>query len=122
MQSNAPNGPGQDLTGCQDVTGFQERAPYDEAYDLRTDFVMVYGLDDSTPGRIARWREAGYRIQLMTGISWGTYQDYLEGDWDGTRHWDDAQTESDGRPILHGDSTDIPYMVPTIPFTEYLIE
>ena len=70
-----------------EATGFQEQAPYDESIDLRTDFVMVYGLNDSTPERIARWREAGYRIHLMTGISWGTYQDYLDGRWDGSGHW-----------------------------------
>ncbi|GAB3751619.1 hypothetical protein [Microlunatus parietis] len=106
----------------REATGFQESAPYDPRIDLRTDFVMVYGLDDSTAERIARWREAGYRVHLMTGISWGKYQDYLDGRWDGTDHWSDAQTDADGRPILHGESTDIPYLVPTITFTEYLIE
>lgn len=103
-----------------ELTGFQEQAPYDERTDLRTDFVMVYGLNDSTAERIRRWRQAGYRIHLMTGLSWGTYQDYLFGDWDGERHWDDAQTDQDGSPILHG--RDIPYMVPTITFTEYLLQ
>ena len=43
----------------REATGFQEQAPYDESIDLRTDFVMVYGLNDTTPQRIARWREAG---------------------------------------------------------------
>lgn len=104
------------------VTGFQERAPYNDRIDLRTDFVMVYGMDESTPDRIARWREAGYRIHLMTGISWGQYQDFLDGRWDGQSHWDDAQATSDGKPILHGRSTDVPYMVPTFAFTEYLVE
>ena len=83
---------------------------------------MVYGLNDTTPERIARWREAGYRVHLMTGISWGTYQDYLDGRWDGSDHWADAQTAGDGSPILHGKSTDIPYMVPTFSFTEYLVQ
>ncbi|MFC7620100.1 hypothetical protein [Microlunatus sp. GCM10028923] len=106
----------------REATGFQESAPYDPRIDLRTDFVMVYGLDDTTADRIARWREAGYRVHLMTGISWGHYQDYLDGRWDGTDHWSDAQTDADGRPILHGESADIPYLVPTIGFTEYLIE
>ena len=106
----------------REATGFQEQAPYDESIDLRTDFVMVYGLNDSTPQRIARWREAGYRVHLMTGISWGTYQDYLDGRWDGSDHWADAQTAGDGSPILHGHSTDIPYMVPTFGFTEYLVQ
>ncbi|GAB3926181.1 hypothetical protein GCM10027613_40070 [Microlunatus endophyticus] len=103
-----------------ELTGFQEQAPYDERIDLRTDFVMVYGLNDTTAERIERWRRAGYRIHLMTGISWGTYQDYLYGDWDGEQHWDDAQTVADGSPILHG--KDIPYMVPTVSFTDYLVQ
>jgi hypothetical protein len=103
-----------------DLTGFQEQAPYDERIDLRTDFVMVYGLNDSTESRIERWRQAGYRVHLMTGISWGTYQDYLKGGWDGEIHTDDAQTDADGTPIQHG--VDIPYMVPTISFTDYLVQ
>jgi hypothetical protein len=106
----------------REATGFQEQAAYAETIDLRTDFVMVYGLNDTTEERIARWREAGYRVHLMTGISWGTYQDYLDGRWDGDDHWADAQTAGDGKPILHGHSTDIPYMVPTFRFTEYLVE
>jgi hypothetical protein len=106
----------------REASGFQEQAPYDESIDLRTDFVMVYGLNDTTAERIARWREAGYRVHLMTGISWGTYQDYLDGRWDGSDHWADAQTAGDGSPILHGHSTDIPYMVPTFAFTEYLVQ
>ncbi|GAA3096365.1 hypothetical protein [Kribbella aluminosa] len=107
---------------AREATGFQEQAAYDESIDLRTDFVMVYGLNDTTAERIGRWREAGYRVHLMTGISWGTYQDYLDGRWDGAEHWDDAQTAADGKPILHGESTDIPYMVPTFGFTEYLVQ
>lgn len=103
-----------------EITGFQEQAAYDERIDLRTDFVMAYGMNDSTAERIARWREAGYRVHLMTGISWGQYQDYLKGGWDGEDHWDDAQTAEDGTPIQHG--VDIPYMVPTINFTEYLVQ
>ncbi|GAA1161709.1 hypothetical protein GCM10009630_70000 [Kribbella jejuensis] len=106
----------------REATGFQEQAAYDESIDLRTDFVMVYGLNDTTAERIARWRAAGYRVHLMTGISWGTYQDYLDGRWDGELHWDDAQTTADGTPILHGESADIPYMVPTFGFTEYLVQ
>lgn len=109
-----------ELSGFQELTGFQEQAPYDERTDLRTDFVMVYGLNDTTAERIERWRQAGYRIHLMTGISWGTYQDYLYGDWDGHQHWGDAQTVADGSPILHG--KDIPYMVPTVSFTDYLVQ
>ena len=103
-----------------EATGFQEGAPYDESIDLRTDFVMVYGVNPSLPERIRRWRERGYRVHLMTGVSWGNYQDYLYGGFDGHEHWDEAQTAGDGEPILHG--RDVPYMVPTLSFQRYLSE
>jgi len=104
----------------RELTGFQERAPYSPSIDLQTDFVMVYGVDDTMPQRIEQWREKGYRVHLMTGIAWGQYQDYLYGEYDGRNHWDEAQKRRDGTYILHG--KDVPYMVPTISFAEYLIE
>jgi hypothetical protein len=99
-------------------TGFQESRPYGPKYDLRTDFVMVYGISDDLPERIEGWKQAGYTIHLMTGVSWGEYQDYLYGRFDGRSHWDEAQTDREGKHLLHG--KDIPYMVPTISFAEYL--
>jgi hypothetical protein len=99
-------------------TGFQESRPYGPKYDLRTDFVMVYGISKDLPKRIEGWKQAGYTIHLMTGVSWGEYQDYLFGRFDGHEHWDEAQTDRKGNNLLHG--KDIPYMVPTISFAEYL--
>ncbi|MBM7564790.1 hypothetical protein [Paenibacillus sacheonensis] len=99
-------------------TGFQESRPYGTKYDLRADFVMVYGIGNDLPARIEGWKEAGYTIHLMTGVSWGEYQDYLYGKFDGRDHWDEAQTIRDGSHMLHG--KDVPYMVPTISFAEYL--
>ncbi|WP_199616712.1 hypothetical protein [Paenibacillus alkalitolerans] len=99
-------------------TGFQESRPYGPKYDLRTDFVMVYGISNDLPERIEGWKKAGYTIHLMTGVSWGQYQDYLYGRFDGRDHWDEAQTDRKGKHLLHG--KDVPYMVPTISFTEYL--
>ncbi|CAM4181765.1 hypothetical protein L1N85_11155 [Paenibacillus alkaliterrae] len=99
-------------------TGFQESRPYGPKYDLRTDFVMVYGISKDLPQRIEGWKKAGYTIHLMTGISWGEYQDYLYGRFDGRNHWDEAQTDRKGNHLLHG--KDVPYMVPTISFAEYL--
>jgi hypothetical protein len=29
--------------------GFQESAPYHPDYDLQTDFVMIYGIDETIP-------------------------------------------------------------------------
>ncbi len=102
----------------QEWTGFQESRPYGPKYDLRTDFVMVYGISEDLTRRIEGWKKAGYSIHLMTGVSWGEYQDYLYGRFDGREHWDEAQTERSGGHLLHG--KDVPYMVPTISFADYL--
>nr|WP_145156959.1 hypothetical protein [Paenibacillus terrae] len=99
-------------------TGFQESRPYGPKYDLRTDFVMVYGISDDLPERIQGWKQAGYTIHLMTGVSWGEYQDYLYGRFDGRNHWDEAQVNRAGDQVSHG--KDVPYMVPTVSFAEYL--
>ncbi|HHY81155.1 MAG TPA: hypothetical protein GX505_00530 [Clostridiales bacterium] len=101
-------------------TGFQESAPYSPSIDLKTDFVMVYGIDDSMPERVKKWKEKGYVVHLMTGVAWGRYQDYLYGKYDGRSHWDEAQKDQDGNYILHG--RDVPYMVPTVAFADYLTE
>ncbi|MEK3780595.1 hypothetical protein [Paenibacillus sp. FSL R5-0810] len=106
----------------QERTGFQESAPYHPDYDLQTDFVMVYGIDDTMPERIRQWKEQGYIVHLMTGVAWGKYNSYLDGQVDGEPHWDEAQTDRSGEMILHGTKPVIPYMVPTISFGRYLGE
>lgn len=106
----------------QERTGFQEGSGYGERYDLQTDFVMVYGIGTSMPERIRQWADRGYKVHLMTGVSWGGYQDYLNGQFDGRSHWDEAQTYQSGETIIHGTSQDIPYMVPTVAYSNYLIE
>lgn len=104
----------------KEKTGFQESAPFHASFDLQTDFVMVYGIDDSLPQRIQQWKAKGYIVHLMTGVAWGEYQRYLNGDIDGRTHWDEAQTNRHGDPISHG--VDVPYMVPTIAFSNFLTE
>ena len=69
------------------------------AGNLRSDVAIVYGIDPGLPKRIATWRERGYRIHVMTGVSWGNYQDYLYGRFDGINHEDEAQTERGGQKI-----------------------
>lgn len=103
-----------------EFTGYQERAPYNPNIDIQCDFVMVYGTDKTMPKRIKEFKEKGYVVHVMTGIAWGEYQDYLYGRWDGREHWDEAQKDRNGEDISHG--KDVPYMVPTIAFTNYLIE
>ncbi|MGP4042262.1 hypothetical protein ACTWP4_20470 [Gracilibacillus sp. D59] len=102
----------------EEKTGFQERVAYHPTIDLRTDFVMVYGIDESMSKRIKEWQEHGYVVHLMTGVSWGEYQDYLYGQVDGRDHWDEAQKNRFGETISHG--KDVPYMVPTVAFTNFL--
>jgi len=99
-------------------TGFQEAAPYGPTYDLRTDFVMAYGVDAGIGDRLKRWTQAGYVPQIMTGVAWGGYQDYLDGKFDGRKHWDEGQVNAAGKPINHGPT--VPYMVPAVSFSDYL--
>ena len=101
-------------------TGFQEIEPWSSEIDLQTDFVMVYGLNESLESRMQQYRERGYKVHLMLGCAWGNYKEYLCGRWDGKEHWDECQTDRNGNPILHG--VDTPYMVPTRSFIQYLTE
>lgn len=104
----------------EERTGFQSGSNLIESTDCQCDFVMVYRLDSTTAERIKEHKEKGYVVHLMTGISWGHYTDYLYGRWDGINHWDEAQTDRFGNIILH--SPDVPYMVPTISFSDFLTE
>ncbi|NLB15327.1 MAG: hypothetical protein GX827_00745 [Clostridiales bacterium] len=101
-------------------TGYQESSPYSGRIDLGCDFVMVYGIDNDMPERVKEYKKQGYVVHLMTGIAWGHYQDYLFGRWDGRSHLDEGQVQRDGSVISHG--KDVPYMVPTVSFTDYLTE
>ena len=105
---------------AEELTGYQASGEFRPSVDLDCDFVMVYGIDDSMPERIRQYRENGYVIHLMTGIAWGEYQDYLDGKWDGREHWDEGQVERNGAGVGHGYR--VPYMVPTVAFSDYLTE
>ena len=103
----------------EERTGFQEARDYDERTDIQADFVMVYGLRNLKE-RIKHWKSRGYVVHLMTGISWGGYQDYLYGRYDGIDHHDEGQVGHDGNEINHG--RDVPYMVPSVSFSKYLAD
>ena len=100
-------------TGVQDVY-------YTPQSDFRTDFVMLYGINEDFAKRLELFKNAGHVLHLMTGVSWGDYRDYLDGKIDGRKHWDEGQVRESGSPVMH--SGDVPYMVPTIAFTKYLEE
>jgi hypothetical protein len=82
---------------------------------------MVYGIDDTMPARIRSWRDHGYHVAVMTGVSWGEYGDYLNGRFDGKERWDEAQVSSDGKQVLHGGNPKIPYMSPSLGYGRFLI-
>lgn len=107
-----------DPLGVLERTCFQTARPWAPNLNLRSDVAIVYGIDPGLPGRIQTWRDRGYRIHVMTGVSWGNYQDYLYGRFDGTDHQDEAQTERNGRKISHGG--DVYYMCPGEDFGKFL--
>jgi hypothetical protein len=79
---------------------------------------MVYGVTPTTADRMKSWRDHGYIINLMTGVAWGEYQDYLFGRFDGKNHEDEAQTTREGRRLGHG--KDVYYMCPGPTYGQYL--
>ena len=99
---------------------FQTSGPWSPRTNLNADVAMVYGIGQRMPGNIETWRQHGYTIHVMTGVAWGQYQDYLNGEFDGQNHWDQAQTQADGKPILHGGNRDIPYISPGENYGKYL--
>lgn len=102
-------------------TSFQVASSWRPEYDVRSDVAMVYGI---TPGnisfeeRVASWRGRGYRVHFMTGISWGNYEEYFTGKFDGKTHYEDSQRDRDGNIIWH--SGKIPYVVPSTTYLDYI--
>ena len=104
-------------------TTYQQVGGYDPRYDLKTDAVMIYGVSDAAIAGYPEWEEkSGSVAQVMTGVAWGDYQDFLSGRWDGVDHDDDAQRSASGEKVLHGGSPDVPYLNPSIAFCDYFIE
>ncbi len=99
-----------------ELTGFQDPRPYTPAYDLRNDFVMVYGTHANRIPAIESWVDQDYVPHLMTGISWGEYQDYK--DMQGRDIMSLSQQDAQGRNKQHGHR--IPYVVPTVEFADYI--
>ncbi len=99
-------------------TSFQTGGSWSNDGNLRSDVAIVYGIDSQISQRVQTWRDRGYRIHVMTGVSWGQYQDYLYGRFDGVNHGDEAQTERHGQKISHGG--DIYYMCPGENYGKFL--
>ncbi|MBQ6420704.1 MAG: hypothetical protein IJK02_06510 [Clostridia bacterium] len=105
----------------EERTCYQESSPLLPETDFGNDFVCVYGIDPGMPERVKKFKERGYVVHLMTGIAWGNYQDYMDGTFDGREHYDEMQRSRDGSitgEFCHSSG----YMVPTVSYTDYLIE
>ena len=64
--------------------------------------------------------EGGVRAALHDRRRLGAYQDYLNGKFDGRKHWDEAQVDAAGNRVMHDSGGEIPYMAPTAAFAKYL--
>lgn len=98
-------------------TTFQQHGALRDDFDLRTDAAMPYGIETNELAAIDSYRDAGYMLHLMTGVSWGHYTEYLDGRFDGIDHWDQGQRNAGGE-INHGPR--VPYMVPSVSFGRFL--
>ena len=99
-------------------TSFQTGAKWDPAIQIGSDVAMCYGIDASIGDRVAQWKAQGYIPQVMTGVAWGEYQDFLYGRFDGVNHVDEAQTDRNGNVIGHG--RDVYYMCPSENYGKFL--
>ncbi|SFW67574.1 hypothetical protein [Chitinophaga sancti] len=103
-------------------TAFQTGSPWRPEIDVRSDIAIVYGAGDrhdmTFEQRVKSWRDHGYNVQFMTGIAWGSYDDYFLGKWDGKNHLGIGQVMQNGDTIWHGHN--IPYVVPEATFIDYM--
>lgn len=105
---------------AEDRTSFQTAGPYDPALDMGSDQVMVYAVNETFAERMKGWKDQGYHIGFMTGISWGNYDAYYGASE--KRVQEEVQTDVAGKRFMHGDSTTVGYNVPTPEYLDFLKE
>ena len=107
-------------------TAFQTSRAWMPEIDTRADIAIVYGVNGNPSdhdkkqtfeNRVKSWQDEGYLTHFMTGIAWGSYEDYFLGNWDGKPHFDEGQVQQNGDTIWHGHN--VPYIVPTDNYLEY---
>ena len=94
-----------------------------EAYcpeiDLNAGTVIIKSDFKTAKKKISSWKKKGYSVHFSVNLSWGDFSEYLNGKYDDINHWDEVQTDKDGKVIFHGPN--IPYIVPTVAFNNYLL-
>ncbi|MGC4031801.1 MAG: hypothetical protein QM754_08730 [Tepidisphaeraceae bacterium] len=81
---------------------FQTQGEWNPRVNLNADVAMVYDIDETLPARLKTWKDKGYIVHTMSGITWGEYAEYYYGKFDGQNHMDEVQKEKGGGLIGHG--------------------
>jgi len=102
------------------TTLFQTNHSWTPSIDIQTDLAVVYGGHGDLDQRFKSFREAGYRLGFMTGISWGRYDDYYLTD--AGLKVDEIQTRKNGELFMHGNSKTVGYNVPSPDYVAYIKE
>lgn len=103
---------------CQEKTSLQTHFKWSPKIDIRSDIAIIYGMDATFAKRQTSWKIRGYNTQFMTAMSWGEYQNYFQGKFDGSYHKNEIQMDQKGNYIMHGKNT--PYLVPDDSFVTYM--
>ena len=111
-----------DARRAEERLSFQTGQPWTPRTNLNADVAMVYGIGAQMVPNLQSWRQHGYIADVMTGVAWGQYQEYLSGHFDGRIHMDQAQMDVNGNLILHGGNNAIPYISPGESYGRYLAQ
>ena len=103
---------------AEDRTAFQTGGPYGPPVDVGSDQAIVYGVNGSFADRAQGWRDEGYHLGFMTGISWGGYDAYYGAAE--KRVQEEIQTDAAGKRFMHGGSDTVGYNVPTPEYLAFL--
>ncbi|HOV60930.1 MAG TPA: hypothetical protein PK349_07670 [Candidatus Hydrogenedentes bacterium] len=105
-------------TDCADLTNFQTPSGWRPEIDIASDMVMVYGTQKNFQERAESWKQRGYAVSMMTGISWGGYEEYYRTP-DGLKK-EEIQTVKSGKLLMHGNSDTVGYNVPTPAYVDFI--
>ncbi|MBB6670849.1 S-layer homology domain-containing protein [Cohnella nanjingensis] len=92
----------------------------DESTHVLADSVMVYVNDPaSIESKISAWTNQGYQVDVMMALN-RDMNYYKRGLYDGVEHVDEIQKDKNGNLFTHSTSVDVPYMVPTENWNNYI--
>ena len=107
-----------DRPQAEERLSFQTQGEWNPRVNLNADVAMVYDIDKTLPARLKTWKDKGYIVHVMSGITWGEYKEYYYGDFDGRNHMDEVQKEKGGGLIGHG--RDNYYICPTESYGKFI--